>query len=948
MLHNWGKESNCEQEYYVNSLLDGKIGLDKLLSGLPCGAICSIYEKGTIPILNNPLTARANDALFEIFELDYQGMEPIEMDNWLQKVLPDDIERLTQAYQNALESEIPVSVECSLKLGNLELMKTKLMITVLTKQDDYIAYLTTVPNPNTIYSSDTKMALKVQLDPMTGLFNKVAMEQIVKNRMASESDHKFFLAVIDVDNFKNVNDMLGHLFGDEVIQDVANAISKVAPEGAFIGRVGGDEFLVFSDNCEEEEFRLKMEKLCRQTHYEYVCDEGIVNATCSIGYIEGQLNKEIKYEEYFHGADIAMYFAKQNGKAKCCKYNHKMRMKRRTTDKQNLSRNKNEVEIFGENRYDAEFVATAYGLLSDSKKINTSISLLLRKISERFLLSSVRVHEWSQEEQGYRVNYGWSKEEKQMFYATDKTAQEKWFQENKKLESNYIIRDFAVITEETKNKLASCVNHALVVTNLIHSIEICGFICFEAEDEARDWSDYEVTTFEALTKAISAFVFLEKEKQKDKKLIEAISMKDEVTGLYKKKFFEQKCQELLSKRKPNSIYGFLYVDICKFSLLNERFGYDDGNEVLKILAEKFIKGECVRAAYRSHSDCFVLFVENDAKGSLIVELECLLGDALRALNQKHRAHVLQLKAGLYVLGSEEINIETMIENANLARKQIHGEDGKFIQIYEERLRKKQIQTIQLTAEFFDALENEEIQLFLQPVFQLHSNQLISAEAFAGWQGKDGRMRTPVEFLKELEKSGNLEKLDYTVFELVLKQLNKWKKEGRQLPQIGVNFSLKSCERYGFSTRIQRMAKQYAIDTSLIQIEIAMATAERFSPSIEKEIDELKKYGFSIAIDHFDIGFEMVKILSKPWLDTVKLDPKLFCKENDLQAKTRCLTYIYDMMKQPEKMIVIGAETQEDITQIQECGFHLIQGFVYEKAISSELFSKKYLTKESVI
>ena len=122
-----------------------------------------------------------------------------------------------------------------------------------------------------------------------------AMEQIVKTRMTAKSENKFFLAVIDVDNFKNVNDMLGPLFGDEVIQDIASAISTIAPLGAFIGRVGGDEFLVFSDNCEEDEFLLQMKILCEQARYEYVCDEGIVSATCSIGYVEGQLNNEINF-----------------------------------------------------------------------------------------------------------------------------------------------------------------------------------------------------------------------------------------------------------------------------------------------------------------------------------------------------------------------------------------------------------------------------------------------------------------------------------------------------------------------------------------------------------------------------------------------------------------------------------------------------------------------------
>ena len=246
------------------------------------------------------------------------------------------------------------------------------------------------------------------------------------------------------------------------------------------------------------------------------------------------------------------------------------------------------------------------------------------------------------------------------------------------------------------------------------------------------------------------------------------------------------------------------------------------------------------------------------------------------------------------------------------------------------------------------MENEEIQLFFQPVFQLNSNQLVSTEAFVGWQGKDGCMRTPKEFLEALEKSGNMEKLDYTVFELVLKQLNVWKKQGMKLPRVGVNFSLNSCERYGFSTRIRRMAKQYDIEPGSIQIEIAMATVEKFTKSIEREIDELKKTGFKIAVDHFDLGFVMSKMLSKPWLDTVKLDPKLFSSENSLQMRVRSLNFVHEMMAQPEKMIIVGAETKEDILQIQKSGFCFVQGFFYEKVIAVDLFAQKYLTKESAV
>ena len=944
MLHSWGKETDHEHEIYVNSLLTKKVGLDGFLSGLPCGAICSVYKEGMTPIQDAPLLAVANDALLEILEVDDLYIHTPEIDCWIRMMLPEDEKSLGEAYLRVMETGIKEEVLCTLHLSQYKVVKTTFLITRLDYSEGNYTILTTIPNPNSIYSNDRKLALRVQLDPMTGLFNKIAMEQIVKKRLETETSAPFYLGVIDVDNFKNVNDMLGHLFGDEVIQDVANAIANQAPDGSFVGRVGGDEFLVYSDQCSEEEFVNYLRMLCDSTRYEYVCDEGIVSATCSVGYIEGQLNLKQEYEDYFHNADIAMYYAKQRGKAQFYKYESKMRLKRRASDIIASEGFRHERE----RQYDAEFVATAYGLLSDSKRISTSIEMLLRKIGERFGLKSLRVFEWIPDASGYQIHYGWSKVQRKAFYPGEELMRNRWITRMGTDQSVIKIEDYGKLNKKIQEQLFQVIDSAFVATNLMHSVEVRGFICFEALEQKRIWSAYEVATFEALTKAISAFVFLDKEKQKDRKIIESISKIDEVTGLLKKSVFEISVAEYLKSKSSDVICGMLYVDICKFSMVNERFGYQDGNEVLKILADHFTNHPYVKLACRSHSDCFILLVESEKNGTMIMELEQMLTDSIRALDFNHRAHIIQLKAGLYIIQNQDLNVETIIENANLARKQIISEDGRYIQLYEETFRYKRNQTIQITAEFFDALAKGELMLYLQPVFQGSMQQCKSVEAYAYWKNEEGLLRAPKDFILALEKSGNMEKLDYAVYEMVLQQISEWKHKGLVPPQISINFSIYSCERYGFSSRILRMARQYHVKPEQIQIELSMNHLKNISNVMEKEILNLKKQGFTIAVDHFDTGFEMIKILAKPWLDIVKLDQRLFDGTNDQHVQSQYMNYLRTMTNHPEKMVVIGAETQEQVTQINKSGFDCIQGFVFEKAIPAETFLSKYVEKESVI
>ena len=944
MLHSWGKLSSHKEELNVKSLLTKEIGLDTLLSSLPCGGVCSVYEEGAIPFVDEPLYAMLNDALLDILEAEEWAVQPSKMECWMHLLFPEDENLLKQTYTEVMHTGEPKEVMCNIHLNQYKVVKASIVVTRLNVSNGHCTLLTTIPNPNSIYTNDRHAALRVQLDPMTGLFNKVAMEQIVKKRMETNSLEPFFMGVIDVDNFKNVNDMLGHLFGDEVIQDVANVISSQAPQGSFVGRVGGDEFLVYADQCSETEFVDYLHSLCNSAKYEYVCDEGIVSATCSIGYVEGQMSSDFEYEEYFHDADIAMYYAKQKGKAQFYKYDSKMRLKRRASDN-TVSDGLNQMR---DKQYDAEFVATAYGLLSDSKRIGTSIEMLLRKIGERFNLKSLRVFEWIPEASGYQVHFGWSKVQRKNFYTSAELMRDKWITKMNSEQAVLTVNDYSKIRKNTQEQLFQVVDNAFVVTNLMHNVEIHGFICFESHEQKKDWTSFEIATFEALTKAIATFIFLDKEKQKDRKMIEQISMTDEVTGLLKKNVFENTVSEYLKYRSTDRIYGLLYLDICKFSLVNERFGYEDGNKVLKILADQLSDHPFVKYASRSHSDCFVLLVEGDDKGVMMADLEHMITESLSKLSIQHHSHILQLKAGFYFIQDHETNIEVMIENANLARKQVFSEDDKFIQIYREDFRDRRNKTIQINAEFFDKLGKDELMLYFQPVFRGEMRHCESVEAYIYWTNDEGYLRSPKDFIPALEKNGNMEKLDYTVYEMVLKQLSDCEKNGTHLMKVSVNFSISSCERYGFSTRIQRMARQYQVNPSLIQIELSMKDLKDISDVMEEELINLSKQGFSIAVDHFDTGFDMIKILDRPWLDMVKLDRKLFDKSNNWKVQSWYMNQLKSMIQDQNKVVVIGVETNDQLLQTHEMGFENVQGFVYEKAIPADLFFTKYLEKERVI
>lgn len=150
------------------------------------------------------------------------------------------------------------------------------------------------------------------LDAMTKVLNKKGITEYAESTVAS--GRKVAVMMLDIDNFKNVNDAYGHLFGDEVITAVADVIKKVIGEHGVAGRVGGDEFMVILDNGGDElmlrNYLRGIKMNARALFLDKMGDNGI---TCSIGVSRSGTDSN-DFRELYQIADKALYLAKQKGK----------------------------------------------------------------------------------------------------------------------------------------------------------------------------------------------------------------------------------------------------------------------------------------------------------------------------------------------------------------------------------------------------------------------------------------------------------------------------------------------------------------------------------------------------------------------------------------------------------------------------------------------------------
>ena len=161
---------------------------------------------------------------------------------------------------------------------------------------------------------------RAEIDPLSGLLNKGAFTSYVENLLAESTDESLYaFYIIDLDNFKQVNDTLGHIVGDHVITDVSQKLCTVFSENDFIGRIGGDEFAAFlklsgsGKQMGRKIIEAKASAACAMINEIYSNGSHEVNITASIGVAIYPKDGK-KFEDLYKNADSVLYKSKNGGK----------------------------------------------------------------------------------------------------------------------------------------------------------------------------------------------------------------------------------------------------------------------------------------------------------------------------------------------------------------------------------------------------------------------------------------------------------------------------------------------------------------------------------------------------------------------------------------------------------------------------------------------------------
>ncbi len=274
------------------------------------------------------------------------------------------------------------------------------------------------------------------------------------------------------------------------------------------------------------------------------------------------------------------------------------------------------------------------------------------------------------------------------------------------------------------------------------------------------------------------------------------------------------------------------------------------------------------------------------------------------------------------------NLEDLLQCAEKSLDKLQGKTETNYQLCSYQDSSYAFQHVLFQENVKEALLQEEMSVYGQPIFDLTSEKVSGIEILIRWQHPKLGLLTPGQFLPLAQASGMMAPLGHWLFDQLLQQLSHWHHQGIPIPWISININYQQLTEEGFFSKIEAAINHYFIDKKLISLEIEL-NEETMMQLNNDMCRQMAALGFSLAVDDFGTGVSSLKVLNEFPVKRIKIDAK-FIQAIEYSEKTcRLIQGIVNLARTLGIAVVAeGVETLAQKQFLQKIHCQQAQGFFW--------------------
>ena len=413
--------------------------------------------------------------------------------------------------------------------------------------------------------------------------------------------------------------------------------------------------------------------------------------------------------------------------------------------------------------------------------------------------------------------------------------------------------------------------------------------------------------------------------------LQHLSYYDPLTDLGNRHLLQERLTlEIETARVNHHVLALLFIDLDGFKLINDNLGHSAGDLLLKLSADRI--RHCLRPgdiAIRLGADEFLVLLpairETQDLLGLIEGLQRRLHDPADIGQERVR---LSASIGVSLYPEHGQTPDSLISAADNAMHEAKRRGRNGYLFHSPDMTAQTRERMLLEQGLLKAIEQQEFRLLYQPMTDLADGHLSGLEALIRWQHPSLGMISPDRFIPVAEECGLIEPLGEWVMRTACRQGQQWLAEGRAVPRLSVNVSVREMRSHDYVERVTAILAATGFPAERLEIEVTESIIQSVDHSL-RLFTRLKALGVQIAIDDFGTGFSSLSLLRSLPIDRIKID-RAFVQAlpDDKHSRELCRTIVQLASSLGMAVTAEGIETQPQRQFLQSLHCEEGQGYLF--------------------
>lgn len=432
---------------------------------------------------------------------------------------------------------------------------------------------------------------------------------------------------------------------------------------------------------------------------------------------------------------------------------------------------------------------------------------------------------------------------------------------------------------------------------------------------------------------------------KSRETIQLMVERDALTGLLNQPACESHFTSAIENlQSDNERIILFFIDLDNFKNVNDSFGHNAGDELLIGISNEL--NQLLRpcdVACRLGGDEFVLIIKRDDQ----FDIDYYAGEVLKVITTPYHIGDTTIRmtgsVGIAVTPDNGTDFDDIRKKADIAMYKSKQSGKNTFSYYSDNLHEETLRKTSILNDLKDAIENNLLDLNIQPKIDLSTGKMNSAEALVRWNRNNPYKLQPDEFIPILESTEMIHDIGKWCIEEACRICQRWHDDGFTDMSISVNVSSVQFMRSNFKTLVSNALEKSGLPAQFLEIELTEHVLMQDNETVKLQLKSLKGLGIKLSIDDFGTGYSNLSYLINFKVDTIKLDRSFIAKVNTSSDHLAVVKAVIQMAQILDLRVVAEGVESEDVKQILvdlNCDF--AQGYLWSKPIPVPEFTKELI------